>query len=382
MKKKMAFVDLTNFENWPMGGMLEYELAILPYLAMHYDLDLWGYSVNGVANLSLTLNDKEYIIRTCGNCSTGNRLIPNFVRGLLFLKYRKEFKDKYDVIYVHSGSCMSALSYCIDKKNTKLVYHQHGLSYLYCNDLIILLQKPFYRIAQKKSDLVFCVSDELSTKRFAESKGDHEHKKFISISSPVELSKFDSQKIADRINKRKDTKISTFIYVGRLDSWKNPELLVYAFALYVKNVDSDALFKIVGNGLELKNLERLRTELRIERNLILTGAVPHSQIHNLLSEADVFMIASKGEGASVSVLEAYASGLPVICAKVPGLERQVVDGRTGFFVDEYTAQAFYEKMVNVSKVYYNMALNCLEEAQLYDAKKITNEITANIDSLF
>ena len=32
MKRKMAFVDLTNFKDWPMGGMLEYELAILPYL--------------------------------------------------------------------------------------------------------------------------------------------------------------------------------------------------------------------------------------------------------------------------------------------------------------------------------------------------------------
>ena len=44
MKRKMAFVDLTNFKDWPMGGMLEYELAILPYLAEYYDLDIWGYS--------------------------------------------------------------------------------------------------------------------------------------------------------------------------------------------------------------------------------------------------------------------------------------------------------------------------------------------------
>ena len=48
MKRKMAFVDLTNFKDWPMGGMLEYELAILPYLAEYYDLDIWGYSLNGV----------------------------------------------------------------------------------------------------------------------------------------------------------------------------------------------------------------------------------------------------------------------------------------------------------------------------------------------
>lgn len=382
MKKKMAFVDLTNFKDWPMGGMLEYELAILPYLEEHYDLDLWGYSVNNLTHSSLTLNNKKYPIHVCGNCNTGHRLIPNFFRGIYLLKYKKEFKDKYDIIYVHSGSCMSALSYCVDRNNTKLVYHQHGLSYLTCNNLIILLQKPFYNIAQKNSDLVFCVSDEYSTVHFAESKGDYEHKKFVSIGSPIDLSKFDLKKITDRINERKNTKISTFIYVGRLDPWKNPELLVRAFALYVKNVNNNALFKIVGDGSEFGNIKKLRTELGIESNLILTGAVPHSQIYGLLSDADAFMIASKGEGASVSVLEAYASGLPVICAKVPGLEKQVIDGKTGLFVNEYTVQGFYEKMVYMNKVRYDMALNCLEEVQLYDAKKIAKKIIININSLF
>lgn len=43
MKKKLAFVDLTNFKDWPMGGMLQYELSILPYLCDHYDIDIWGY---------------------------------------------------------------------------------------------------------------------------------------------------------------------------------------------------------------------------------------------------------------------------------------------------------------------------------------------------
>lgn len=59
MKRKMAFVDLTNFKDWPMGGMLEYELAILPYLAEYYELDIWGYSVNGIAPAPLVLNGKN-----------------------------------------------------------------------------------------------------------------------------------------------------------------------------------------------------------------------------------------------------------------------------------------------------------------------------------
>lgn len=92
MKRKMAFVDLTNFKDWPMGGMLEYELAILPYLAEYYELDIWGYSVNGIAPAPLVLNGKEYPVYICGNCSTNRRIIPNFWKGLSLLGYKMILK--------------------------------------------------------------------------------------------------------------------------------------------------------------------------------------------------------------------------------------------------------------------------------------------------
>ena len=108
MKRKMAFVDLTNFKDWPMGGMLEYELAILPYLAEYYDLDIWGYSLNGVIPMPLVLNGKEYPVHVCGNCSTNRRIIPNFWRGLSIFKHKSYFLNRYDIVYAHTGSCMCA----------------------------------------------------------------------------------------------------------------------------------------------------------------------------------------------------------------------------------------------------------------------------------
>ena len=99
MKRKMAFVDLTNFKDWPMGGMLEYELAILPYLAEYYDLDIWGYSLNGVIPMPLVLNGKEYPVHVCGNCSTNRRIIPNFWRGLSIFKHKSYFLNRYEEFY-------------------------------------------------------------------------------------------------------------------------------------------------------------------------------------------------------------------------------------------------------------------------------------------
>ena len=43
--KKMAFVDLTNYYDWPVGGMIRYEQQILAVLTEFYEIDLWGVSV-------------------------------------------------------------------------------------------------------------------------------------------------------------------------------------------------------------------------------------------------------------------------------------------------------------------------------------------------
>lgn len=122
--------------------------------------------------------------------------------------------------------------------------------------------------------------------------------------------------------------------------------------------------------------------MKIQNNVKLLGFVPHSDIFNLLQEADVFLTASGGEGWSVSVLEAYASGLPVICGKVPGLEKQVIDGETGLFVDNLTPLDFYRKMQQINGCKYEMGIKCIEHSKQYDARIIAEKIIKKIDSLF
>lgn len=382
MKKKMAFVDLTNFKDWPMGGMLEYELAILPYLAEHFDLDIWGYSVDGHAQDSLSLNGKNYPIRISGNCKTTRRLIPNFWRGLSLLKRQKDFFGKYDVVYAHTGSCLSAISYLVDKNRTKLVYHQHGLNYKADHSLMALLQRPFYQKAQKEADLVFVVSDSSSVAKYALEQKKLSSAQYVPIGSPINLGKFNESAILERIEKRKEKRITNFIYTGRLSAFKNVRLLVQAFAKYVKNVNSEAVFKIAGLGEEFGLIDKIKKDLDVDKNVILLGNVTHSDIYSLLQEADAFLTASGGEGVSVSVLEAFASGLPVICGRVPGLEKQITDHKTGLFVDKMNVDSFYEKMVELNSCQYELAQNCLLEAKKYDAVFIVKKIIDEIEKLY
>lgn len=380
MKKKLAFVDLTNYKDWPLGGMLEYELAILPIMAERFEIDLWGFSVDGVKPDPLIINGKEYPIHIFGNSNTGKRIIPNFYKGANIINFKSGL-NKYDVVYCHSGSCAVGAHFAMSS-HSKLVYHQHGLNYLDDYHLSSLIQRPFYFFGQKFADLVLVVSDAPSVAKYAFQRKKYTDAKYVAIGSPIDLNKFDevlnNKKILERGNK--DAK--KFIYTGRLSKYKNVRALVAAFELYVKNGHPDAILNIAGDGEELDLLNSLKEELGIMNNVNILGKVAHDDIYKLLSDSDVFLTASGGEGCSVSVLEAYASGLPVICGKVRGLEGQVINNETGLFVDAISAKGFYDAMVKLNNNIKNISLGALGIAKTYDRKIIANKICDEIESLF
>lgn len=381
-KKKMAFVDLTNFKNWPMGGMLEYELSILYHLIDEYEVDIWGVSVDGKINKTADINGRKYPIKIWGNVKTINKIIPNYWRGLSIFNCRKDFPQDYDIIYVHTGSCLVGINHIIDKNKTKLVYHQHGLNHKEDYSLMSLCQRPLLSRAQQLADLVFVVSDTDSVDKFSKEMKNKSKARFRQIGSPVNLSKFNESSIKNKILSRNTKKTNNFLYTGRLSAFKNVKTIVKAFNEYVKNINIDAVLKIAGTGEEFNIIERLISEYGITNNVKLLGAVSHDEIYKLLEEADVFLTASGGEGVSVSVIEAYAAGLPVVCFKVPGLERQVIDGVTGVHSKEKSEKAFFEAMVELDTKRQELAFNCLEEAAKYDSKIIATKIIEEIEDLF
>lgn len=382
MKKKMAFVDLTNYKDWPMGGMLEYELAILGHLVNEYDVEIWGVSLDGKANDEIKINGKVYPIHIWGNAKTSRRIIPNYYRGLSIYLQKNKFPKDYDVVYAHTGSCIVALNHMIDCTKTKLVYHQHGLNHRNDYSLMSLLQRPFLAKAQKLADLVLVVSDPESVATFAEKMKNKSKARFAPIGSPVNLSKFDCVKARKKIEERASKKTKNFLYTGRLSKFKDVRTLIDAMHRYITEINEEATLIVAGAGDEFENLKQLISDYELVSNIKLLGPVAHDKVYELLQDADVFLTASGGEGVSVSVLEAYAAGLPVVCFEVSGLERQIKNGVTGVFAKERTADSFFEAMVYLDGIRVSTALNCLDEARKYDSAGITKQIMNEIESLF
>jgi len=89
---------------------------------------------------------------------------------------------------------------------------------------------------------------------------------------------------------------------------------------------------MVGDGPMRPNVAALVRECGLEDVVHFTGRCTPEQIQGLLERADAFVLPSLWEGLPGAVMEAMASGLPVVATDVPGTRELVIDGVTGYLV--------------------------------------------------
>ncbi len=109
----------------------------------------------------------------------------------------------------------------------------------------------------------------------------------------------------------------------------------------------DACLGIVGDGSQREELEHLVNELFLADKICFYGQVQHSRIQDIYNKYDIFINASKIDNLPGSILEAFASGLPVISTRSGGIPYMVDDGITGFLVDIGNYQELAAKVIHV-----------------------------------
>lgn len=117
--------------------------------------------------------------------------------------------------------------------------------------------------------------------------------------------------------------------VGRLDPVKDQAGLLNAFA-QVRAEVPDTLLILVGEGPCRGELEALATTLGLHPSIRLLGE--RSDVPLLLKGLDLFVLPSIAEGISNTILEAMATGLPVVATRVGGNPELVEDGITGALI--------------------------------------------------
>lgn len=128
--------------------------------------------------------------------------------------------------------------------------------------------------------------------------------------------------------------VPKILMVGKMQPRKNHILLIHALA-QVKRKISFSLTMVGECVTDEQNLQKDEVSKAIEKlglsdcvNLVLN--VPFRDMQHIYDEHDLFVLPSRNEEGGISVLEAYANGLPAICSSTCGTRFYIQDGINGF----------------------------------------------------
>ncbi len=256
--------------------------------------------------------------------STNHELIRYAWRGLQYSRRLIGIRQ-YDLSFSFAGVPAGAIS-CILRQLYHLPYivslqgpdvpgFEARYNYLYP------VLRPFLRVVWRKAAVVTAISRE--HQRLA-------HKTLPSIRIPVIPNGVDMDAFFPSASHTEPVNV---LCVGRLIERKGQHHLLRAFArLRQSNETSPMQLTLVGTGDAEDFLKQLAIQLDIANHVSFAGAVPRERMPELYRQADIFVLPSQSEGMSMALLEAMASGLPVIVTDTGGTEELVAQNESGFIV--------------------------------------------------
>lgn len=232
-------------------------------------------------------------------------------------KIIKEYKP--DIIHAHDVSA-SVLASLNKSKKIKIISHMHvnnkNMSRINIKTIVYLLASIFF-------SHIFWVSNS--------SFDGYIFKKFIKNKSSILVNVLNKDDIYERLNKAEITDKKDIIFIGRMQSQKNPEKLIEILK-ELKKINNGFTAALVGDGILLDEIRKKIKENELENNVTLYGYVdnPLALIHN----AKVMVITSRFEGTPMCALEAMALGTPIISTPIDGMKKLIVNGENGFLENE------------------------------------------------
>ena len=197
--------------------------------------------------------------------------------------------------------------------------------------------KPRERIieALQSADGITAVSKDLCHKMVALGAPENKTK---AIYNGVDLEMFsvqNKQKAKHKIGAEGNVLLS----IGNLVSLKGFDLIIKA----LDQIDSAMLF-IAGSGPEEANLQKLISDLKLEKRVRLVGRLAQKDLADYYNAADIFILASSHEGMANVLLESIACGTPVIATPIPGMDEVITDEAIGLIMEERSSGAIQKSV--------------------------------------
>lgn len=159
-----------------------------------------------------------------------------------------------------------------------------------------------------------------------------------------------------------------FISVSHLHEGKGIDLNLRALARLKASGYVQWVYKIIGDGYEKKNLQRLVTELGLETQVDFLGYCKHNEVYSHLIQSDVFILPSYREAFGISYVEAMSCGLLTVAVIDQGPSAFIEHNKTGLLVKAQDVDSLFktlESIIQSPKKFYSIAIAGKEYVHRY-----------------
>lgn len=252
-------------------------------------------------------------------------------------------REKWDIIHCHLiASTILVPLIARFTSSAKILIHDHcgglytpgKIDWLY-RRILLPLEKQLWRKL-----FIICVSDFVA--RYNREIRQISAERIKVLVNAIDLNNYPgtSTQVQKRLREQWGSEKAVIIgYVGRLIRYKGVDLLISAFKNLVTEFP-DIRLVIIGDGRELKSLQRQAAQLGIKDLVIFLGY--QANVAEYLPAFDIFVLPSRWETYGLAALEAMASGIPVVATKVGGLPEFIQDKVNGLLVPPEDVKALTE----------------------------------------
>ncbi|MBI3168563.1 MAG: glycosyltransferase [Chloroflexi bacterium] len=247
-------------------------------------------------------------------------------------------RKHFDVLHAHSPASVGLLAYLTaSTKRLPLIYtyhtsitdYTHYIKFIGNTGIIKYAAAWFSKASTDLGDQIIVPSP-----KFQRLLLNQKVKQPINvIPNGIDLSMFKSAKKPGTLRKRlgigPDAPI--LLTVGRMDPEKRLEFIVEAFDLIANRVPNAHLV-FAGDGGSRKSVEEKARATRAKDRIHFLGMVNRADLPDIFHDANVFLSASTTEVHPISVIEAIASGLPMVAVQDEAFEGMIEEGMNGYLV--------------------------------------------------
>ena len=287
-------------------------------------------------NLSYKYDEEEHIIRIPG-IPTG--IYDYRLTGIYPLRAINKIKKwNLDIIHSHTEFGVGTFARIIAKQFDIPLVHTYHTMY---EDYVHYITKGYFDKSSKKLAEYFTkfYCDKTAKELIVPSKKTYDlfkkkykvNKTVHIVPTGIDVEKFyqenQNKKELDLLRKELKIKKDEFLitYIGRLAEEKNIDFLIKNHA----KLNKKCKLLIVGNGPDFDKFNKLVSDLKLNDRIIFTGAIPHYDVPKYYAISNVFVTASVTETQGLTVIEAMASSVPVVCIDDESFKDAVVDGLNG-----------------------------------------------------